>query len=333
MITFRKAKHEDILLIMKFIDEEWKKGHILAKNRDFFEWQFVDGENVRVLLAIDDENNKIYGMDGYIQYNDESEPDITGCMWKVIKSDIPLLGKEISNQVGEIVKPRYSVGIGLNRRAQKMERLLGNFVDKMNHFYFLSEKNEYNIAVIKAFEKKAVKDTKAHFEEVESIDLFERIISDELLKQYIPYKNYNYIQHRFFEHYSYSYKLLDLVIDDEKVPCIFVVREVLQNGTKILKIVDFFGKEEYIEKSGIAFEKLVKQKQYEYIDFYNYGIDKKYILKAGFSLLDEQDENIIPNYFEPFEQKNVEVYVSGDILKQKNTRMFIADGDQDRPSK
>ena len=37
----RLAVYNDIPLIMRFIDEHWKKGHILAANRTLFEWQYI----------------------------------------------------------------------------------------------------------------------------------------------------------------------------------------------------------------------------------------------------------------------------------------------------
>ena len=67
MITIRRAVCEDIPNIMKFMDEHWKPGNILAKNRDFFEWQFVeDDDSVNMWIGIDEEDGKIYGSD-YLQ--------------------------------------------------------------------------------------------------------------------------------------------------------------------------------------------------------------------------------------------------------------------------
>lgn len=37
MITIRRAVYDDIPDIMRFMDEHWKPGNILAKNREFFE--------------------------------------------------------------------------------------------------------------------------------------------------------------------------------------------------------------------------------------------------------------------------------------------------------
>ena len=57
--------------------------------------------------------------------------------------------------------------------------------------------------------------------------------------------------------------------------------------------------------------------------------DKTFFETAGF---EEQidDKNIIPNYFGPFVQKNIDIWTRA---QDKKTIFFKGDGDQDRPSK
>lgn len=96
MITVRRAAKEDIPGIMQFMDEHWKPGNILAKDRDFFEWQFIDRGKLNMFIGIDEKSGKIYGMMGAILYNQNEHPDISGCTWQVIKSGNPRLGLELS---------------------------------------------------------------------------------------------------------------------------------------------------------------------------------------------------------------------------------------------
>ena len=63
MLTIRRAVYEDIPHIMKFMDEHWKPGNILAKDRSFFEWQFVEDGKVNMFIGINEEEAKIYGME------------------------------------------------------------------------------------------------------------------------------------------------------------------------------------------------------------------------------------------------------------------------------
>ena len=52
--------------------------------------------------------------------------------------------------------------------------------------------------------------------------------------------------------------------------------------------------------------------------------------KAGFTLKSSQTKTVIPEYFSPFERKNITTYIFTNTLD--NFRMFKADGDQDRPN-
>ena len=69
----------------------------------------------------------------------------------------------------------------------------------------------------------------------------------------------------------------------------------------------------------------------EYVDFVQYGIDKKYFLNSGFKLLDLNINVIVPNYFEPLIQKNIPLLFSYKT-NNNNIRIFKGDGDQDRPN-
>ena len=66
----------------------------------------------------------------------------------------------------------------------------------------------------------------------------------------------------------------------------------------------------------------------EYTDFYVSGFDDSFIIQAGFSCIEEDDENIIPDYFNPFLCQNITIWADG---KVKNCLYCKADGDQDRP--
>ena len=74
---------------------------------------------------------------------------------------------------------------------------------------------------------------------------------------------------------------------------------------------------------------MLKEKN-EYIDIYEVGIEDATLEEAGFIERKEEDSNIIPNYFEPFVQKNIEIYYMSNC--KDKFRIFKGDGDQDRPS-
>lgn len=330
MVQIRRAIYDDIPGIMTFIDEYWKKNHILARDRIFFEWQFIVDDILDFFIAVDDEDASIVGVNGVIRYNKLDHTDITCCLWKVIPKKSPMLGLEFGPAVYNDMEPAHAVGLGLNARSRKVEKLYGGRVEKLKRYYRLGFFDEFKIAVVNDVNRKKCLPDKAYFKEISRIDDFANIIDEKILSDVVPHKDYWYINHRYFEHPTYKYKLLQLFCDDNPLTSVFVTREIMCGDRKVLKIVDYYGDDKYIQYSGTAFDMLLKQDCYEYVDFYFYGLEEKYLELAGFFELD--DNNIIPNYFEPFEQKNVDIYVSLCYEDMDKIRLFRADGDQDRPS-
>ncbi|WP_074200908.1 hypothetical protein [Sulfurivirga caldicuralii] len=72
----------------------------------------------------------------------------------------------------------------------------------------------------------------------------------------------------------------------------------------------------------------------EYVDCIQHGVCRGVFERAGMQPLNfQRSEMIVPNYFEPFEQRNVPVYCVADPVPEGVLyRQFKADGDQDRPN-
>ena len=59
MITFRLAKKKDVKKVQIFLSFNFKKNHILSKNKKFFKWLYV---SKRVNCLIAESQNKIVGI-------------------------------------------------------------------------------------------------------------------------------------------------------------------------------------------------------------------------------------------------------------------------------
>lgn len=72
------------------------------------------------------------------------------------------------------------------------------------------------------------------------------------------------------------------------------------------------------------------ENQIEYIDFLCSGFDQNLLTNLGFNK--KEKKQIIPNYFEPFIKKNINVNLCTMINKYKKNKTVIlkGDGDQDR---
>ena len=323
----RLAKYDEIPEIMNFIENYWKKGHIIAKNRKFFEYEYTNNGRVNFIIAKNKKTQEIEALQGFIQASDEiKNRDIWGSILKVRNDhpNIPFLGIEIGQRLREITQPKNILGLGVNPNTALLihRDILKFHCDKMNHYYRLNDCKEYKIALIK--EKIILKrDTnikQLNPKEVFSIDELEEIFDFSLIKNQIPYKDKWYFNRRFFNHPIYKYRVFALK------NAFFVIREQIYNSSKILRIVDFAGEQETFSYLYDFFENLIKD--YEYIDFYNLGFNETYLTQAGFVKREKDCINIIPNYFQPFVQENIEIYIVGN----KDAVYYRADADQDRPN-
>lgn len=334
----RLAKHSDIENIMNFIDTYWRKDHIIARDRKLFEYEYVDGESVNFVLALNKETQLIHGIFGFLNCSrtkDETKKDIWGSMWKVIDSPdtIPFLGVELAKRVFSFTNCRTQIGNGANPDTTVPLRRIffGDRVAKMQQYYYLNtDIQEFKIAIIqnKTIPDYVSLDDETTLIEFNSIDDVRRNFDIESMDT-IPYKDFWYINKRFFNHPYYKYTVYGLQDKNRKTEALMMTRSIEYNGSKVMRIVDFIGNQLLFASLGKEFERLVKQGRYEYIDFYTLGFHEKYIISAGFKLRTDNDPNVIPNYFEPFVPKNTDIWAH---YKFDGTLFFKADGDQDRPN-
>lgn len=330
MLCVRKADISEIPAVMQFISRHWKTDHILAVDRDFFEWMYVRDGELNFNIAIDDETGEMFGINGFILFNREKNPDIAGSMWKVIKSNNPALGLTLGEFSWQRWHPRDLFAIGMNERAARIEQLYGSEVSSLECWYRLGQRKEYRLAGIVTMPENEVEIKHGKFYEVTTLEEFRHAITEEQLRKNTPYKDYDYINHRYFEHPIYCYQMYLVKSEKEEYCGVFVCREVEHEGDRICKIVDYYGDDIAVAYSGKLWDGLLKKRKYEFIDFYCYGIRHEYLQQAGFSLLTEESGNIIPNYFEPFERENVRIRIV--VSQWPSFHMYRGDGDQDRPS-
>lgn len=329
MITIRRAEYEDIPNIMKFMDEHWKPGNILAKNRDFFEWQFVDGDKLNMFIGIDVDIDKIYGMMGAVVYNRSANPDISGCTWQVIKSDNPMLGLELNDYVFHQMNARYFYGLGLSDKAVKINKLLGAKVVAMAHYYRLADKESYQIATVERKIIPKAKETGYSLQPVHSAKEMEQILPEKELAKQLLSKDYSYIDKRYFKHPIYHYDVWKIVDGEGTSRSVLITRDETMGDSKVCEIIDHYGRMEDLGEIASALDQLMKERDYEFVDVYSYGIPVEIYENGGFCRCDEDCENIIPNYFHPFVRKNITLRLLDVPLE--GLRMFRGDGDQDRP--
>ena len=332
-VTIRFALKEDAPLLSRFIAEHWSLSHIFAKHEDILlTCHDVGLEHLTYAMAQNDAGN-IVGLCGYIPSNQNVKPHIWIALWKVLKTDVPALGLRLLDFVRRQSNCSFMACCGINTTVMKLYQRLGYITGTLEHYYKLGTCTDYRIAVIG--EKPTVSTTT-----VEDVAKFVRFRSySDLSKRFDsqkytgrkPYKDTWYLNWRYFNHFKYEYLIYGIDKGGNEIDSLLVGREISCNSATVFRVVDFIGLDNDLRRTSSAFEWLIKDGKYEYIDFYQYGISEEVMNAAGFTRRGENDPNIIPNYFEPFEQKNVDIHFFYE--KCEDFHIYKADGDQDRPNR
>ena len=308
---------------MSFIDTEWKKDHILARDRAFFEYMYVLGEQVNFVISRD-ESRQVNGILGFIPYDRECK-QVSLTMWKAMSSSEGMVGMGMLNALLKEVRPEVIASPGVNPKTTiPLYKFLKFETGKMKHFFRLGKIEEYHIAMVGGDEKIAEAPDEGSVVEINSFNEFLQ-----LQVEYEPNalkKEEWYIRQRYFEHPVFKYRFF-CVKEDRKI-LVIIAREERVGREACLRIVDLLGKYSLLSKATKFLDQEMKEGRYEYVDCYVAGINDFVFRDAGWENCEERDV-IIPNYFAPFDRTNIDIFYSS---KPFGVVMFRGDGDQDRPN-
>lgn len=325
----RYANKGDIADIMRFIDENWKQGHILSNNRELFEWQYVTKEKVNMIIGINP-SKEIDAILGFIPYSNDDEKDFSLALWKA-KYGTSFLGVKLLMYLLKEEPHRHVFCNGINvKTSVGIYHRLNIKTDQLSQWYRLRNISDYKIAEIKDRNIPSIqKDFGYTLKKVFDIEMLENLSSPRLFKkESSPYKSRKYISHRYFTHPIYKYDVYVITKDEQLADAAIVVRIQECNNSRVMRVIDVLG--DYGELAYITDELdyLAKKYDAEYMDIYEYGIDKKLMSEAGWIEVGT-NENVIPNYFAPYFPCNITINIS---TSDENIVLFKGDGDQDRPN-
>ena len=155
-------------------------------------------------------------------------------------------------------------------------------------------------------------------------------LNRKIFKFNIPEKSTKYLINRYYKNKFYDYFIY--LIKYKSLETILVFRKITIKNNNLLKIVDLIGNQKNISNIGEGINFLLKKYQSDYADLYSYGIEEKYLKLSGF-INRYKTDLIIPEYFEPFINKNIDInfgYINK--FNKKKVRLVKGDGDTDRPS-
>ena len=325
--------------LVEFIDTYWKKDHIFARSPEFLSWNHYDKTNdcYNFIIAVQKSTGKIQAMEGFT-LSSHFDPDIQkpvawGSMWKNrLEAEEPGLGLMVHWKLYETYGKYGSCGIGMSKKAVRISNAIVANVAVLAKQYFILHpvKTEFKIAANTAsgarYSAKAVKSNKKLLNC--SQDDFNAL--DGVVIKTIPqHKSLKYYINRYFNHPIYKYQASMVRDNNSGITAVIFWRFCYYESAKCIRIVDYFGEEDALAGCLDGFLDLLVEHDSEYIDFICKGMPPEIMEAAGFADRGKQDGIVIPNYFEPFVQSNIDVYCS---VYPTDIRVFKGDSDQDRPS-
>ncbi len=335
---FKICEKEDLPRLLTFIDTYWRKNHILVRSKEILDFQYYNRETGKYdfVLAENTQTGELDGIRGWIrvdQYDpalaqyDEVWSAVSKVRTDVENNEIKVLGSYLWRY---LEKHKGFGTVGISRFSFAMHTAIRHKTCSLGQYFILNrETKDFKIAVVPSNYQipEIPKGSKWHLREIDDINT----ISDDAVPAYYrPFKSKTYLINRFAKHPVYHYHFYG-IYEDNELKVIIVGKFVEINGGKILRIVDVWGLLEGVGCLYEDFQTILHESASEYVDFLCFGIDDSVFQNMGFDRLDpEQDRLIIPNYFEPFEAKNI--VINGAYKPAERYCMFKADADQDRPS-
>jgi len=315
--------------LMLFINEKWKENHILSISKELFCFQHLDNERVNFIVAKDFNENRIRGILGFIinnKYDKEiKSKDIWGAIWKVDEEfNTSGLGYLMYKFLMKQFQPNFYGALGVSQVAMDFYRILGYNTGFLNQYYVANnELKEFNICKSPIIRNNKNSNIVKYYKK-QSIDELS------LIYESCPLKTFKYFKNRYENHPLYSYDFYHFEVQD-LLKSVMVTRKITVNDSTCIRIVDILGVYNINFNLQSTFQKILAEEKSEYVDCLNYGMPKEFFLNMGFINLDFDSETIIPNYFEPFEQKNVKIEFAFKT-DYENINIFKGDSDQDRPN-
>lgn len=317
-----------------FLNEKWVKNHIMGTNLPLMNFQHLSEENYNFFISIDDISSVISAVWGFIplsQYDPElgDNNDFWGAIWKVDDDNAPPgTGLMLYFTFRNKFKPASFAGIGTSDFAHNILKKLKFTTGYLKHYY-LRNPNFTNFHIAQ-FTDVINDNMEFRHETNQSIKLLDNLMGiDEIKHDYYPRKSINYIVNRYVKHPIYKYLLFG-IFESEKLIAVWVMRKINVNDSSCLRIVDMIGQTQNVSISYNHISDIVINMNVEYVDCLNYGFDNSLFETWGFKKKGEND--IIPNYFEPFIKKNNEIRFAYKANYPLYC-MFKGDADQDRPNK
>lgn len=335
----RLCLQSDIVVLKEFLQHHWKKDHILTKHDELLNWQFYNKNKkcYNIILAINKQTEEINGVLFFIPSDHYDENNSNGGVWisifKVLSSIKKQgLGTSLYRYLNQIIEIKDISLIGISDEAINIYRDRWDFHTGIcSHFYMINNtiKNPI-IAINPTISSSNSTINSTSFSNI-TIDEYKQL-NDSFFKYNSIYKSKIFYINRYYNAPIYKYKFIAIKNRNSDIDGILIIRVCQSLNVNIIRIVDYIGDIKVLINNYDNFQQLLYSEKAEYIDFICAGFDEDILKKSGF-ILKESGQTVIPNFFEPFEHKNIEIkYANKTSFHNKDIVFVKGDSDQDRPN-
>lgn len=331
-MVVRLAERSDVSVIQVFIRENWRSDHIFVTDLDFFLYEMCPFGHPNFALAFDDD--RLIGILGFTCSQDTiRESDLWLVMFRTLKI-------ENAGNVGvgllAFVKSLTDRGVhtvGANSRVLTYYKFLGFSTGWLKHFYWMArdeQSRKFFGAVNSIPSSRSIKqcdDMPYRYWRELALDVCNSTDLDLVWSEQVGLpKTRGFLERRYLNHPKYQYKVFGCV---ENIG-IGVVRPVSLSGFIIWRVVDWVGPASGFYSFCRGLIDLAEENGVAVVDVYASGVAVDKVAQAGFSLLENDSDVVIPNYFEPLVMRNIAISY---VTDRSDEPFFMrGDGDQDRPS-
>lgn len=323
-ISISLCGFSEVEQLMSFIDSDWKKDHIFVRDRKLFDWQHKGKDNYNFVLAKNEDG--ILGVLGYIPLSQYSNTlaennELWLAIWKVKDGlNKPGLGLMMLKFLNKKYNNPSICSIGLSKQVIPIYKAFKYKVGVLSHLaFFNNEVESFKICTPALKNKKKFKSNNLTYKVCDNVSFIDESF---FLKN--PRKNHAYIINRYVNHPRYNYKFL-LIYKKKFLLSVLIFREIQIDSSKVSRIVDGFGENITNPIFNYNISRFLKEFDYEYIDLVS---NITHMLGSGF--VSSSESIVIPNYFEPFEKRNVQVDYAYKSIN--DLVIYRGDSDQDRPN-
>ena len=337
--SFRVARKRDADRIFSFLKSYWREDHVFVRNPELMTWQHSAPGSDGLNFVMAEVGTSLVGILGFISFRsfDPNLPrdSIALAIWKRTDEAERGTGLRMLTWLREELAPSNIIAINLNPATRPIYESLGFKTGMMDQYVIFNT----DLAFSKVTGQRVSHPDRlgsglellSHNQEL-SARIAEGL--EELLRLNCPEKSISYYLHRFQEHPWFKYEFVTMGQGNTPV-LLLVLRRIQVGESSILRVVDIAGEVERMPESATVLSDLLSKSESEYIDILAHGLEEMEMIQGGFQSREASPDLLIPNYYDPFERRNIDVLFA---YHSKNTEsgpfhLHPADSDQDRPNR